>query len=348
MNYKIRKSNALNIDDAILEVSEGLKSPKLIFFSSSINSFEEYSRKLKYKFKESTIIGSTSYVGLCKEGAFKNSLLLIGIESGIECSGNVLEDADSYPFKYVERISNCLNEINDLSNTVCFEISSALKSCEELVMSTFNSVLDDKNIPLFGGSSGDSGNAEKALISFNGNVYDNACAFVFIKNLGGKIRLYRENIYKKTNHYFTATKVDFRQRIVYEYDNRPAAEVMSEMLNTTISELPQYLDSHPLGRIIGDDMYTVANQKIVENNAMAYHARIYTNSKMVLLEPNNYKDVVTKTIEKIKREVPSPSLAIMINCLAISNLYENDGYLDDFAKDMGTALGDYIGFSGYG
>ena len=38
----------------------------------------------------------------------------------------------------------------------------------------------------------------------------------------------------------------------------------------------------------------------------------------------------------------------MINCLARSMLFENDGYLNEFAKKMSSALGDYIGFAGYG
>ena len=69
---------------------------------------------------------------------------------------------------------------------------------------------------------------------------------------------------------------------------------------------------------------------------------------MVLLEPDDYRAVIKQTISKIKKDIPSPSFAIMVNCLARSLLFEQDHYLDSFAKEMGSALGNYIGFAGYG
>lgn len=348
MNYKVGKSSKINLEEAVSEATQGLVSPKLILFFSDVKNFENYNHKIKDKFKNSIILGATTFAGFCRAGAYKDSLLVMGIEDGIECYADILEEADRYPLKYVDRVINCVNKFKDTSNTVCFEISSALISCEELVLSTLNSVLDKKDIPLFGGSSGDYGKAEKTMISFNGRIYDKACAFVIIKNLNGKIRLYRENIYKRTEYHFIATKVDVRNRIVYEFDNKPAAKVMSEALNTTIDNLPRYLDSCPLGRLIGSDMYITANKMVTENNGMSYHARVYNNSHMVLLEPDNYENVIDDTIALIKKEMPNPSLSIMINCLARSMLFEADGYLNKFAENMSSALGNYIGFAGYG
>lgn len=348
MKYKVGKSSKGDLREAIYEATMGFVSPKLILFFSDVKNFEGYTKEMNEKFRNSIIIGSTTFAGFCKDGAYKDTLLVMGIEDGIECYASVLEEANIYPLKYVDRVIECINKFDDTSNTVCFEISTALVSCEELVLSTLNSVLEEKKIPLFGGSSGDRGRAKKTMISFNGKIYNNACAFVIIKNLNGKIKLYRENIYKPTTHYFTATKVDVRNRIVYEYDNRPAAEVMAEALNTTIEKLPQYLDSYPLGRIVGSDMYITANQMVTKNKGMSYHARVYNNSKMVLLEPDDYKNVINKTIDEVKKDIPNPSLAIMINCLARSMLFEKDGYLNEFAKKMSNALGDYIGFTGYG
>lgn len=348
MNYKIGKSSKADLNETVTEATKGLISPKLILFFSNIENFETYTKKIKDKFKNSITLGATTFAGFCKDGAYKDALVVIGIEDGIECYADVLEEVDRYPLKYVDRVSECINKFKDTSNTVCFEISTALISCEELVLSTLNSVLEKNKVPLFGGSAGDYGRAEKTMISLNGMAYSNACAFVIIKNLGGKIRLYRENIYKRTANYFTATKVDVRNRIVYEYDNKPAAKVIAEALNTTIEGLAKYLDSYPMGRIIGNDMYITANQMVTDNNGMAYHARIYNNSKMVLLEPDDYKNVINGTIDKVREDISAPSLTIMINCLARSILFEKDGYFNEFAKKIGNTLGDYIGFAGYG
>ncbi len=348
MKHKIGLSQEVDPEAAIAQATVGLSNPKLIFFFANIENFSIYSEKLYQRFPSSLILGSTTFAAFSQKGAYKKSLLVTSIESGIECQGGVLEEVDRYPLKYIDRVETCLHHFKDTNNMICFEVSTALKSCEELVLSTLNSALEPKGIPLFGGSAGDNGTAEKTLISFNGRIYDNGCAFALIKNLSGRIKLYRENIYRPTQHRFTATKVDAQKRLVYEYDNEPAAKVMAKALSTNVAGLTKYLDSHPLGRVVGNSMYITANQAIAENGAMTYHARIYNNSQMVLLEPDDYRAVIKQTISKIKKDIPSPSFAIMVNCLARSLLFEQDHYLDSFAKEMGSALGNYIGFAGYG
>jgi len=348
MNYKIGKSSNKNTKLAVKEATEGLKTPKLILFYSGVDEFQEYAREMKISYPDAITMGATTFAAFCKDGAFKDTLLVFGIEDGIQCAANILEDANKYALKYVERVETCSEKFNKPENTMCLEFCSALISCEELVLSTLNSVLAKRKIPVFGGSAGDSGRAEKSMISLNGEVYSNACVFVIIENLNGKIKLYRENVYKPTEHYFKSTKVDVRKRIVYEYDHKPAAEVMADALKVTVQELTKYLDSYPVGRIIGNEMYIIANEKVIKGKAMAYHARIYNNSQMVLLEPDDYKAVIRKTLEQVKSECGKPRLTLMVNCLARSILFEGDGYLTEFATQVGRSLGDYVGFAGYG
>lgn len=348
MNYKIGKSTNRNPDAAISEASAQLKNPKLILFFSGVDDFSHYARAMKVKFPDAVSMGATTFAAFCKEGAYKDTLVVIGFEDGIHCEAGLLKDADKYPLKYVDQVETCAARFNKPENTICLEFSSALISCEELVLSTLNAVLSKKRIPVFGGSSGDRGRAEQTIIALNGAVYQNACVFVMIENLGGKIRLYRENIYKPTRHYFKSTKVDVRKRIVYEYDNKPAAKVMANALGVNVSELPKYLDSYPLGRIIGNEMFIVANNQVVNGSGMEYHARIYNNAHMVLLEPDDYSMVLQKTLKQVRQECSRPSLTLMVNCLARSILFESNGELTEFATTVGNALGNYVGFAGYG
>ncbi len=348
MKYKIGKSKANDLDEAIKDANLETSNPKLILFFTGVDQFEENAKRIKEKFPNTITMGATTFAAFCKEGAYKDTLLLLAFEDGIKCEASLLEEVDKYALKYVDRVEKCTASFQKPENTICLEFSSALISCEELVLSTLNAVLGKKKIPVFGGTAGDKGKAEKTLIALNGNVYQDACVFVMIENLGGKIRLYRENIYKPTNHYLKSTKVDVRNRIVYEYNNKPAAKVIAEALGTSVDHLTQYLDSYPMGRIIGNEMYIVANNSVVNGSAMQYHARIYNNSQIVLLEPDDYKTVIHKTLEQVKSDCNKPSLTLMVNCLARSILFESDGYLNQFATSVGAALGDYVGFAGYG
>jgi hypothetical protein len=348
MEYYFGKSAKNDIKQAVAEATTGLKNPKLIIYFSGVTNFEKYAKEIKLAYPECISMGATTFAGLCKEGAFKETLMVLGFESGIECYGHVLEDVDRYPLKYVERVDACVKRMEKTSNCICFEFSTALLCSEESILATLNSVLLDYDIPVFGGTAGDKGVAEKTMVAFDGKVCEKACVFVILRNLGGKIHLYRENIYKPTEHHFTATKVDIRTRTVYEYDNKPAAEVIAKALNTDLQGLKKYFDSYPMARVIGDHLYITANCNMNDSRGMVYHTRVYNNSKLVLLQQDNYKEVIERTIEKINEDIPKPSLSLMVHCLARSILFEGDGYLDEYAKKMGHAIGDYIGFSGYG
>ena len=59
---------------------------------------------------------------------------------------------------------------------------------------------------------------------------------------------------------------------------------------------------------------------------MEYHARIYNNAQIVLLEPDDYQSVIQNTLNQVKNDCSSPSLTLMVNCLARSMLFESNGF----------------------
>ncbi|WKY46513.1 FIST N-terminal domain-containing protein [Eubacteriaceae bacterium ES3] len=348
MNYRIGFSNNSQPELALSEACRELRHPKLVLYFSGVEDFPEYTKRISEQFPEAITMGATTFAAFCKDGAYKETLMIIGFEDGIRCKAGILENADKYPLKNFSRVEAASRDFNRPENTFCLEFSSALIRCEELVLSTLNAVLVKKKIPVFGGSSGDHGNAEETMIALNGITYQDASVFVMIENQGGKIRFYRENIYKPTKHSFKSTSVDVRSRVVREYNQKPAANVMADALGVSVREMPGLLDKYPLGRIIGNEMFIVANNQVVDGRAMEYHARIYNNSQIVLLEPDDYRAVIRKTLEQVKNDCPKPSLTLMVNCLARSMLFESEGFLNEFAKIVGNTVGNYVGFSGYG
>ena len=348
MDYRVGKSEKNSISEAIEEATKGFKQPKLIIFSSDINNFEEYTKCLYLKFPKTTIIGTSSYVSLCKEGVYHKGIVLAGIEEGIECCGNVLEDINRYPLMYADRIEECVRKLGQPQNTICLEFTNGLINSEESVMTTLNTVLEDKKIPVIGGTAGDDLKAGYTLVSYNGQVYKEACVFVLIHNTKGKIKIYRENIYKPMNAYHVATKADSFNRIIYELDNKPAAQVMAQDLGVSVSELPKYMNNHSWGRVMGTGIYITANREIMKNGAIALHARTYKNAQMILLEAEDYHKINEETIRTIHSDIPNPSFGIVVHCLARSILYERNRDMDDLVKKLGACMGGYIGISGYG
>ena len=349
MEYNMGMSTNSNAKACVQEATAKLRNPKLILFFSAVPNFEEYTRLIYEKFPNSICMGATTIAAFSKEGADKNTLKVVGFESGITCSADVLEDIDKYPIRYVGRVKRCLDEVRDTRNTICLEFTTALLCAEESVLTALNSVLLERKVPVFGGTAGDTGTATGTKVSLNGKVREKSTVFAIIHNEGGAIKIFRENIYTPiTGKILTATKADASTRTVHQYNQKPAIKVFAEELGVAESQVGNYLDTNPMGRIIGDEMYITANC-MVQNQAMVYHARIYDNSSVVALKPGNYREIIEETKQEIRRSVPRPSFSIMCHCLARTILFEGEGYLKEYSRTMSEVLGsNYIGFSGYG
>lgn len=351
MKYKFGRSAAAEPETAVAEACKELNQPVFLFFSSGVKNFRAYTEILHKKYPQAVVMGTTAYTSLCHDGSCKDQLCLIGFAEGVQCAADVLEEVNRYPLRYVGRVEQAAARIgNGDSGTVCFTATSAFCNSEELVLSTLSSVLAKKKIPIFGGTAGDNGKEGKTFVSLSGTVYEKACVFAILRFANTHIHFYRENIYKPISEKtVTVTRANPNTRTVYEFNGRPAASVEAEAFGTTVGNLSAFMDSHPLGRVIGNDVYIIANAAVdTAQKSMQYHARVYDNSQIVFLEPDDYRAVIQRTCEKIRQEVPHPKLALMVHCIARSMHFESENYLDAYAKEMGRLLGPYIGFSGYG
>ncbi|AKN30909.1 hypothetical protein Ccar_08665 [Clostridium carboxidivorans P7] len=344
---KVGRGMSDDLEIALDEATKDFVNPKLIIYYTSKSRFEQFSKLLYNKFPNSVVIGSSAYKEIYKYGLTNGALLAMSFEEGIECFAGVIEDIDKYPVKYIQKVQDCISKLGDASNTICLEFCVGTTNSEEKVLSTINSLLHVYDIPLLGGTSADDGEFQTTYVGLNGKAYNNNCVFVLVKNLNGKIKIYQENIFRKTQHSFIATKVNAKQRIVYELDEKPCAEVLAKSLNVSVNNLPELFSTHPLGRIVGDNLYISANKNLVDNKAVSYYSRIYKNSKVVLLEPDDYRQVLKSTISKIKNDFNHISCAIVVNCVARTMFFEQEGFAEEFAKELGQ-LGTYIGFACHG
>lgn len=349
MNYTIGTCHAGPAETSINEVTKNFRSPKLILYFSPCEHFKEYTELLHARFPNAVCMGSTSIATFSRKGADFNELIAVGIESGIRCSAGVLHDIDKYPIKYAGNVQQCVNELGTSRNTVCFELTTGILCAEESVLSTLNSVLAEKNIPVFGGSAGDAGTMSGTMVALNGKIQERSAVFVLIHNEGGAIHFFRENIYKPIpGKTLLSTRVDIASRKVIEYDHMPALRAYAKALDVSESAATQLFDTHPTGRIIGDEIFITANRSAETDKSITYHARIYENSQVALLEPGDYRTINQATMEKIKNACPHPSFTLVCNCLARTLLFQGEGYLPEFTRVLEDTVGNFIGFSGYG
>ena len=351
MNYHITSAHCgTDIKSTVSEAVVAFNDPKLILFCSPVDHFSEYAREIANRFPNAVSMGMTTLMSISKNGAQKNDLLCLGIEDGISCAADVLEEIDKYPIKYSGRVSNCLKKIGNNRNTMCLEFTTGLLCAEESVLSTLNSVLLPRNIPVFGGSAGNNMSGNVTKVALNGIVRERSAVFCLIHSDGGGFRFYKENIFKPVEGVpdLIATKVDIKTRHVKEYNHMPAAQAYANVLGVAENLISTYMPNHPMGRVTGNEIFISADNYVSPERGIVYHSRIYSNTRMKLLEMDDYRRVNEETFKKIKRDVTEPKLAFLTHCLGRTALFNNEGYMQEYARLLGSAVGNFFGYSGYG
>ena len=340
-----------NVDEAFEDLCNQLgdDEPKLIIFSSEFSMFKSLTEAFSKEFPTCTVIGTSSYVQFCDKGCSTQGAGALAIYKGIECASGVLLDAAHYPMRYSKAVTDAVDRLSDTENTICMEFSSAFCGCEETIQDTFRTLLAPRGIPVFGGSAGCNPTERNTAISLDGKIYEEASVFVFIKNLGGKIRVFKENLFKPTAHFFTATDVDCDERAVYEFDEIPATEAYANALNVPVDKIEEAREMHPLGRISDKEIYIAEIcETDKESGRITCYSRIYNRTKLAVMEVDDMDEVWDDTAKRVKEEIPTPSLSLCVNCTSRASYFVKEGRLEDFNNKLKDEYGTFFGISGFG
>ena len=324
-------------------------SPSLVIFSSDNANFGWYSRMLSNSFPDATVIGTTSDVLTSNKGVTRLGINVLAVTSGIEVSPGVIFEVSRFPRRTSDAIVSALDKI-EKENTVCLEFNASTGNCEELVMDTFREVMSDTGIPLCGCTAATAVNPDKpSSVSLNGILYMDACVFAFIHNTEGAIGIVKENMFKPTKHFFTATDVDCDDRKVYEFDHKSATGVVASAMQIPEDELGANSFFHPVGRIENDDLSIIAVKELFPDGSMSFFSRIYNQTRVVLLDPiDPVEDVWADTAQKVHDIVKEPSFSFVINCFSRTRYLTETGRMGDYNDFLSKSYGDYIGVSGHG
>lgn len=338
-----------NVKSQLCENGELIDAKLVIFAADNVN-FNFYSRRLSGAFPNATVIGTTSKTFFTGTVSAQMGIVVIAITEGVTVSAGLITEVARFPKRYISSITEAYEKFETNENLICLEFNASKDKCEELVMDTFKEAIGDDDIPICGctASIGELTPAP-AYVSLNGITYTEGCVFAFIRNDYGKIDIYKENMFKPTGHFFYATDVDCDERIVYEFDHKPAAEAIGDVLSMTAEEFSKQLFFYPMGRMENGDLSIVSERELLENGAIAFYAKMFSQVRMELLEPMESLDDVWKdTSVNIKKSIKKPSITFIINCSERTNFFTERGIFDDFLNHLDSNYENYIGVSAEG
>ncbi len=327
------KSQSGNLKEAV----KGLNNPKLLILMSNAEQFEAHVKELEELFPGVPSIGC---VGISYDvHIVEKGVGVAAFTENVTAVTNVLEEVSKMPVKYIERLEQDVRKIGaSEKDTVCMDICTGNDAC---VLTTMYSVLGNKNISLVGGT------GDAAKVSLNGRVYTDACVYALVKNQGGKVKVYKENLYKPMAGYrFIASKADRSRYYLGELNGRPAKQVYEDALQIQEKDIGTQTFKNPFGKMNGQDM-CIISIKEVSGNGLCFFRQVNDSDVLNLLEIQDYEKVVSDTIQNIRQDFKHISGVFSINCYFRYLLFSQEKHLDHYLEVMGR-LGSHAGFFGFG
>lgn len=327
----------MNQSGNLQEAVRGLHNPQFIMLLSNNDQFEAHVKKLEELYPQIPSIGCIGMSYSTK--VVEKGVGVIAFYDGITAAANVLEEVSVMPVKYIDRLEKDVRTINGSQNdTVCIDFCCGNDAC---VLTTIHSVLKHKNISLVGGT-GDGGK-----VSANGKIYSDAVVYGLIKNSHGKVKAYKENIYRQMGNYrFIASETDKANYILGKLNGVPAKQVYQDILHVTEKEILTQTFKNPFGKVNGDDT-CIISIKEVSGNSLTCFRQVNDSDVLIMLELGDYKKIIKNTIQTIRRDFPKISAVFSVNCLFRYLLFTENHYMQEYLNEM-AALGNHAGLVGYG
>ncbi len=346
MQVKVGKSKNTGAEAAVKEATSGISSAAGILFQSPFEQLEEVSALLAEKFPGTPIIGTggTSYI---EADATDKILIVVAFESGATCKAGALRYLSSSPLYDIVGLENAISEVRPGSqDCVCLEFCT---NDEERLVTSMNVALEKAKVPILGGTVFGTPSGKTSKVCVNGELYEDACAYMLVKNNSGKIRTYSENIYAMPENAKThvATKVDLAKKELCTLDNKPAADVYANELGISRSGIVDNVFKNPLGRIVGDDTYIISQYEVSPNGGLVNYKKVCENDTICILELQDYRAINERTRDRIKSESGKISFIYSVNCIYRHLFFTNERYLSTFLTDM-ARLGNHVGIVGGG
>jgi hypothetical protein len=357
LNVKSGYTEAINVSTAVSELVSQIKQPdlKLIaFFASNSYDFTALSKEMKDKFPTTEIIGCTTAGELSKRGFTDNSIVALGIASDdFTPVSTVIKNIHSTPMLYRKDVANTfkkcgLDPLDPDSSKKGFGILliDGLQSAEEKVLSVVNSIVKVPNFQFIGGSAGDGLDFKNTYVCLNGDVYSDAAVVTFVKT-NKQFYIHKEDIFHTTEKSMTVTKANIRERIVYELNNKPAAQVYAEALGIPKQDLPKYFASNPIGRRIGSKVWTASPFQVMEDDSIKFYSQVFQGALIDVLCPEDTLAQAKDTVKSIREKIPNIKAVIAVNCILRTLQFKEQNQCNIIGGEL-AQLGELIGFSSYG
>jgi hypothetical protein len=301
MSYQTTYSDCPDVSSAIGEIRanlQGIAEPGLVvYFVSPVYPAADVSRLMAEAFPTAQTVGCTTAGEMVSGRMLTNSIVAMacGKDSFLDIRAEVLENIRADRQAVAKAFSNIGNYLNvppsriSPSRYVGMVLIDGQSKCEEYINDRIGNLT---NVIFVGGSAATDDPNGTTYIFVNGKTYTDAAVLLLLEPANGFAILKTQSL-SLTDKKLTPTKVDEENRIVYEFDGKPAAEAYAQALNVPVDELLRYCTTNPLALVFDSENYFVRDpNSILENGAMGFFCSVKEGMELTVLQAG---DIVTGT-----------------------------------------------------
>jgi hypothetical protein len=340
MQTKTGYSSNPDARQAVAEAASGFSSPHGLLIMADYKRLPEISELLRERFPNTEMIGTSGTTYLNTKSSDKH-LILVAFGSDAIVKAGIIRNLSSHPVTDIPVLKDKLREAGaSRENSIVIEYCT---NDEERLVTTIDVALSGTGVPLVGGSVFGYGANEVGRVTYNGETYTDACAYLVIHNTSGKIRVYRENIYgpyHDTKH--IVTKVDLATKELTQLDGRPAAEVYSQELGISRDRIIDNVLANPFGRSVGRRIFISSQKELSSNGGIKMFKRLNVNDTISVLKLLDYRSINKETCRQISEECGDISLILSVNCIYRYLLFTKENTYGEILGNLasvGTSVG---------
>ncbi len=315
-----------NVSEALKNITE---PAALLFSVANEDMLERAAKEIEKAFPGVASIGGVGQAYIDKE-FFDVGITVIAMKEDIKVVADVLEEASVMPIKYIRRLEHAIRAVDgERRKTACFDICSA--GVDVRAVTTLSNYLCPLGYDLAGGTS------NSAAVACNGKIYQDACAFFIFKNLKGRIKSYKENIYIHPDgdaKQFMVTEADPKDYRIRTLENTSAEKVYTSELGITRDKITTQTFKNPFGHVCGSDTYIVSIKGVEADGSITTFRPANKMDFLTILSMGDYREVVQDTVSRIHSDLGNAPAVLSVNCLFRYIMFNNDHYWENYLAEM--------------
>lgn len=321
---RVASSSLASTREAVVQLKdrlEGTNFQHIIAFFSVEHDSQVLCVALNEAFPGIPVSGCSTAGEIGPAGMTEGGILLIAFpHEGFRVQSELISDIGRFG---VERATDAAHRLKEHlrpqpgraanSNAFALLLVDGLSNVEETIVAAINWTLGD--IPLIGGSAGDSLAFHRTTLIHNGRVAQRAAILMMVES-DYPFRVFKTQNFEPTPIKLVVTAADTENRIVYELNAEPAAREYAAAIGLLPDDLgPFSFASYPLVVKVGGDYYCRSIRNMNPDGSLSFFCAIDEGLVFTVARPQDMLRSTAAVLEELDEALGGIDLVVGFDCM---------------------------------